>query len=85
MKHFIVIRQQHLINTVHAKSVQANTLLVTGIPSKYLSEEALYNLFRDLPGGVKKIWINRYVYPIFLKPHTPLIPPQESQGASGHI
>ena len=61
MKHFIVIRQQHLIDSVHAKSVQANTLLITGIPNKYLSQDALYKLFRDLPGGVKKIWINRYV------------------------
>ncbi|KAF8221509.1 DUF221-domain-containing protein [Tricholoma matsutake] len=59
MKHFIITRQQHLINTVHAKSVQANTLLITGIPRKYLSNDALYKLFRDLPGGVKKIWINR--------------------------
>lgn len=66
MKHFIITRQQHLINTVHAKSVQANTLLITGIPRKYLSNDALYKLFRDLPGGVKKIWINRYVSSIFL-------------------
>jgi hypothetical protein len=60
MKHFIVTRQQHLIDTVHAKSVQANTLLVTGIPAKYLSQQALYKLFGELPGGVKQIWINRY-------------------------
>ncbi|KAG5638302.1 hypothetical protein H0H81_000827 [Sphagnurus paluster] len=59
MRSFILERQQHLINPVHAKSVQANTILVTGIPSKYLSTEALHNLFNELPGGVKKIWINR--------------------------
>ncbi|KAF9458987.1 hypothetical protein BDZ94DRAFT_1269342 [Collybia nuda] len=59
MRHFITTRQQHLINPTHAKSVQANTLLVTGIPAKYLSREALLKLFNDLPGGVKKIWINR--------------------------
>ncbi|RDB30694.1 Uncharacterized protein RSN1 [Hypsizygus marmoreus] len=59
MRAFILIRQQHLINPVHAKSVQANTLLVTGIPAKYLSQEALLKLFDELPGGVKKIWINR--------------------------
>jgi hypothetical protein len=62
MRSFIIERQQHLINPVHAKSVQANTLLVTGIPAKYLSKEALHTLFNDLPGGVKQIWINRYVY-----------------------
>jgi hypothetical protein len=68
MRHFIVIRQQHLIDNVHAKSVQANTLLVTGIPTRYLSQDALYNLFRDLPGGVKEIWINRYVSSRFSTP-----------------
>ena len=59
MKHFLLTRQKHLINTVHAQSAQARTLLVTGIPAKYLNQEALHKLFQDLPGGVKKIWINR--------------------------
>lgn len=59
MSHFILTRQQHLIDSVHAKSVQANTLLVTGIPAKYLNTEALAKLFGALPGGVKKVWINR--------------------------
>ncbi|GLB42058.1 putative extracellular tail, of 10TM putative phosphate transporter [Lyophyllum shimeji] len=59
MTSFVLKRQQHLIDPVHAKSVQANTLLITGIPSKYLSKDALFNLFNDLPGGVKQVWINR--------------------------
>ncbi|KAJ7064856.1 hypothetical protein C8F01DRAFT_777426 [Mycena amicta] len=59
MSHFITIRQQYLINPVHAKSVQANTILVTGIPTRYLSPAALHQLFKDLPGGVKRIWVNR--------------------------
>lgn len=59
MRHFVITRQQHLINSVHAKSVQANTLLIQGIPARYLNEEKLYNLFNELPGGVKKIWLNR--------------------------
>lgn len=59
MRNFIITRQQHLINASHAKSVQANTLLIRGIPAKYLSEEKLLDLFHELPGGVKKIWINR--------------------------
>ncbi|KIM46819.1 hypothetical protein M413DRAFT_16459 [Hebeloma cylindrosporum] len=36
MRHFVITRQQHLIERTHAKS-----------------------LFNNLPGGVKKIWINR--------------------------
>ncbi|KAJ7512679.1 hypothetical protein B0H11DRAFT_1897989 [Mycena galericulata] len=59
MTHFITTRQQFLISPVHAKSVQANTVLVTGIPARYLTPNALYELFKDLPGGVKRIWINR--------------------------
>ncbi|KDQ31952.1 hypothetical protein PLEOSDRAFT_1074367 [Pleurotus ostreatus PC15] len=59
MRHFVLTRQRHLIDPVHSASVQANTVLVTGIPSKYLSEQALISLFSHLPGGVKKVWINR--------------------------
>ncbi|KAG6849367.1 hypothetical protein H0H93_009061 [Arthromyces matolae] len=59
MKAFVLERQRFLLSREHSKTVQANTLLVTGIPSKYLSTEALYNTFNDLPGGVKKVWINR--------------------------
>ena len=62
MRHFIVTRQQHLIERTHSKSVQANTILVTGIPSKYLTQNALFKHFNSLPGGVKKIWINRYAF-----------------------
>ncbi|KNZ78034.1 hypothetical protein J132_02678 [Termitomyces sp. J132] len=59
MKSFVLKRQQFLVSPAYAKTTQANTLLVTGIPTKYLSTEALYNTFNDLPGGVKKVWINR--------------------------
>ena len=70
MRHFIITRQQHLIERTHSKSVQANTILVTGIPSRYLTQNALFKLFNSLPGGVKKIWINRYV---FIPPPPPLL------------
>ncbi|PPQ92296.1 hypothetical protein CVT25_008893, partial [Psilocybe cyanescens] len=59
MQHFIVTRQQHLIERTHVKSVQARTILITGIPRKYLTQDALYKLFNSLPGGVQKVWINR--------------------------
>ncbi|KAF9568644.1 DUF221-domain-containing protein [Agrocybe pediades] len=59
MRHFIITRQQHLIERTHSRSVQANTILITGIPKKYLTQDALYKLFNELPGGVSKIWINR--------------------------
>ncbi|KAF9448040.1 DUF221-domain-containing protein [Macrolepiota fuliginosa MF-IS2] len=59
MRHFITTRQQHLIEPNHAKSLQANTILITGIPERYLNQRSLHMLFEDLPGGVKKIWLNR--------------------------
>ncbi|KDR80141.1 hypothetical protein GALMADRAFT_153825 [Galerina marginata CBS 339.88] len=59
MRHFIITRQQHLIEHTHSKSVQANTILITGIPKKFLTQDALYKLFNELPGGVRRIWINR--------------------------
>lgn len=59
MRHFVITRQHHLIDSIHAKSVQASTVLVTGIPARYLNQEALRKVFGALPGGVKKIWINR--------------------------
>ncbi|KIK55038.1 hypothetical protein GYMLUDRAFT_249051 [Collybiopsis luxurians FD-317 M1] len=59
MRHWLYTRQNHLIDPAHAKSVQANTVLITGIPQKYLSHAALHKVFDVLPGGVKDIWINR--------------------------
>ena len=62
MAHFLLTRQQHLIEKTHGKSVQARTVLITGIPRRYLTQEALYKVFNTLPGGIKKIWINRSVF-----------------------
>lgn len=59
MAHFITTRQHSLITPAHANSVQATTVLITGIPTKYLTERALLQMYNHLPGGVKKIWINR--------------------------
>ncbi|KXN81695.1 hypothetical protein AN958_03942, partial [Leucoagaricus sp. SymC.cos] len=58
-QHFVTARQQHLIEPNHAKSLQANTVLIAGIPERYLNKRALRKVFDELPGGVKKIWINR--------------------------
>ncbi|KIJ61898.1 hypothetical protein HYDPIDRAFT_176850 [Hydnomerulius pinastri MD-312] len=59
MRHFVTVRQLHLIDPAHSRTAQANTILVTGIPAKYLSEHSLQQLYSHLPGGVKKIWLNR--------------------------
>ncbi|ETW77979.1 hypothetical protein HETIRDRAFT_324961, partial [Heterobasidion irregulare TC 32-1] len=59
MQHYVKDRQRFLISASHSSSPQANTILVTGIPTKYLSELALTRLFSCLPGGVRKVWLNR--------------------------
>jgi calcium permeable stress-gated cation channel len=61
LRHFISVRQHHLVDPTHSASAQANTVLVTGIPTKYLSEAALTHLFSHVPGGVKKVWVNRHL------------------------
>ena len=54
LRHFIITRQ-HWTERKHSESVQANTILVTGVPSKHLTtQNALFKLFNSLPRGVKK-------------------------------
>jgi len=59
MAHYVHVRQHYLVSPAHSSTAQACTVLVTGIPPKYLSESALARLFSHLPGGVRKVWINR--------------------------
>ncbi|THH28353.1 hypothetical protein EUX98_g5835 [Antrodiella citrinella] len=59
MRHFIHVRQRWLIDPVNARSAQANTVLITGVPQRYLTEAALTKIFSHLPGGVRKVWLNR--------------------------
>jgi hypothetical protein len=59
MAHYVRVRQHYLISHAHSSTPQACTILVTGIPPKYLSESALTRLFGHLPGGVRKVWVNR--------------------------
>ena len=61
MRHFLATRQRHLVDPEHSASAQANTVLVTGVPRKFLDEQVLAQLFSHLPGGAKAIWLNRYM------------------------
>lgn len=62
MRNFVATRQRHLVDPIHSASAQANTVLITGVPRKFLDEAALAQLFHHVPGGVKKVWLNRCVY-----------------------
>jgi len=59
MRGFVIKRQQFLIDPIHSASAQANTVLITGVPRKYLDEKEIARLFSHVPGGVKKVWLNR--------------------------
>lgn len=59
MKHFVTTRQRWLIEPENASSAMASTILITGVPRHYLTEAALTKLFSHLPGGVRKVWLNR--------------------------
>jgi len=61
MQHWLIVRQQWLISKYHSKQPQASTVLITGIPKDYMDEKRLGQLFSCLPGGVKRIWLARYV------------------------
>jgi len=59
MDGWVKIRQRHLVDPEHSRLAQANTVLITGIDKQYLDEDRLIQLFSHLPGGVRKVWLNR--------------------------
>ncbi|KAK0390989.1 hypothetical protein NLU13_0491 [Sarocladium strictum] len=56
---YIKVRQDHLTSAEHRLRASATTVLVSSIPGKWLSEEALRGLFDVFPGGIRNLWLNR--------------------------
>ncbi len=56
---YIKIRQDYLTSAEHRLRASANTVLVSGIPDKWLTEDALRGLFDVFPGGIRNIWLTR--------------------------
>ncbi len=56
---YIKIRQDYLTSAEHRLRASANTVLVSSIPDKWLTEEALRGLFDVFPGGIRNIWLTR--------------------------
>ncbi|KAH8601662.1 hypothetical protein B0O99DRAFT_588850 [Bisporella sp. PMI_857] len=56
---YIKVRQDYLTSAEHRLRASATTVLVTAIPAKWLTEEAISGLFDVFPGGIRNIWINR--------------------------
>ncbi|KAE8393186.1 hypothetical protein BDV23DRAFT_180791 [Aspergillus alliaceus] len=59
LRNYIRLRQAYLTSPQHRLRASATTVLVTAIPERWLTVEALDSLFDVFPGGVRNIWINR--------------------------
>jgi hypothetical protein len=59
LRGYVRLRQAYLTSPQHRLRASATTVLVTTIPRKWLSVEALDGLYDVFPGGVRNIWINR--------------------------
>lgn len=59
LKGYIKLRQAYLTSPQHRLRASATTVLVTSIPPKWLTREALDGLYDVFPGGIRNIWINR--------------------------
>ncbi|KAK5633213.1 hypothetical protein RRF57_008927 [Xylaria bambusicola] len=56
---YIKVRQDWLTTAEHRLRASATTVLVSGIPDKWLNEEALRGLFDVFPGGIRNVWLTR--------------------------
>ncbi|KAK5038730.1 hypothetical protein LTR16_011880, partial [Cryomyces antarcticus] len=59
LRGYIRLRQAYLTSPQHRLRASATTVLVTSIPRKWLTVEALDGLYDVFPGGLRNIWINR--------------------------
>jgi hypothetical protein len=59
MREFTRRRHAYLMSEKHSKTPQSTTILVTAIPKGLSTEDALYEIFNQFPGGVTKVWLNR--------------------------
>ena len=59
LRGYIRVRQAYLTSPQHRIRASATTVLVTNIPQKWLTFEALDGLYDVFPGGIRNIWINR--------------------------
>ena len=59
LKGYIRLRQAYLTSPQHRLRASATTVLITAIPLKWCTYEALDGLYDVFPGGIRNIWINR--------------------------
>ena len=59
LKNYIRMRQAYMTSPQHRLRASATTVLVSSIPAKWCTVEALDGLYDVFPGGLRNIWINR--------------------------
>ncbi|KAK4691032.1 calcium permeable stress-gated cation channel, partial [Lecanoromycetidae sp. Uapishka_2] len=59
LRGYIRLRQAYLTSPQHRLRASATTVLVTAIPPKWCTFQALDGLYDVFPGGIRNIWINR--------------------------
>ena len=59
LRGYVRVRQAYLSSPQHRLRASATTVLVTSIPIKWCTVEALAGLYDVFPGGIRNIWINR--------------------------
>lgn len=59
LRGYIRLRQAYLTSPQHRLRASATTVLVTAIPQKWCTFQALDGLYDIFPGGIRNIWINR--------------------------
>jgi hypothetical protein len=64
LRTYIRLRQMYLTSPQHRLRASATTVLVTGIPKKWCTVEALEGLYDVFPGGIRNIWVNRDYTPL---------------------
>lgn len=57
LRNYVRVRHRYLKNA----RACATTVLIRDIPSQLLREDVLADFYGDLPGGVRRVWINRDV------------------------
>lgn len=59
LRGYIRMRQAYLTSPTHRMRASATTVLVSAIPRKWCTVEALDGLYDVFPGGIRNIWLNR--------------------------
>jgi hypothetical protein len=61
LRKYVRMRQAYLTSPQHRLKASATTVLVSAIPTSWLTVQRLVELYDVFPGGIRNVWINRYV------------------------